>query len=390
MTILPALIYIDTDRELAALTGRLAHEPILAIDTESNSLHAYREKVCLIQISTRNADYIIDPLAKLNVRRLGPLLDNPAIEKVFHAAEYDLMCLKRDYGFTIHNLFDTMVAARVCGHKNIGLGTLLAEVADLKLDKSHQRDDWGKRPLPDDALRYARLDTHYLPRLRDYFAARLEALGRWEEARESFEEMASVPAANRAPFEPDDFWRIALPNQIVKREAAILRELVIFREEQARQRDLPPFKVLVDKTLVNLARAAPATPAELEKVEGVGPGLIRRYGQALLAAIRRGQSAKIPALPAKEPPADPVVVDRYSALRDWRKQRAQARGVESDVIVSREALWALAQRLPATPEELRAITSLGAWRASQYGDEILEVLAQFRRPHLNGKGEDKP
>lgn len=389
MTTLSAFVYIDTDRDLASLIERLAREPILAVDTESNSLYAYREKVCLIQISTRDVDYIIDPLAKLNVRRLGPLLEDPAIEKVFHAAEYDLMCLKRDYGFTIRNLFDTMVAARVCGHKNIGLGTLLAEVADLKLDKSHQRDDWGKRPLPADALRYARLDTHYLPDLRDHFARQLDALGRWEEARESFDEMALVPAASRSPFDPEDFWRIALPNQIAKREAAILRELYIFREEQAQQRDLPPFKVLSDKALVNIARSAPATPGDLERIEGIGAGHIRRYRQALLAAVHRGQSAPIPMPPAKEPPADPVIVDRYSALREWRKQRAQARGVESDVIISREALWALAQRLPATSEELRAITSLGAWRASQYGDEILEVLAQFRRPYLNGKGEDK-
>jgi ribonuclease D len=389
VTTLPPLIYVDTDRELAALVERLAREPLLALDTESNSLYAYREQVCLIQVSTRSADYIIDPLAKLDVRRLGPLLANPAIEKVFHAAEYDLMCLKRDYDFTIDNLFDTMVAARVCGHKNIGLGTLLSEVAGVSLDKSHQRDDWGKRPLPADALRYARLDTHYLPQLRDYFAAQLEALGRWDEARESFAEMAAVLPASRAPFNPDDFWRLAVPNQIVRREAAILRELYIFREEQAQQRDLPPFKILVDKALVSLAKTAPTTLEALEKADGVGPGHVRRYGQGLLAAIRRGQAAKIPTLPAREPPTDPVIVDRYAALREWRKQRAHARGVESDVIVSREALWALAQRLPATPAELRAITSIGAWRASQYGDEILEVLARFRHPHANGKGEDE-
>ncbi len=124
VTTLPTLIYIDSDRDLAVLAEQLAGEPILAIDTESNSLYAYREQVCLIQVSTRSADYIIDPLAdEVDVHRLGPLLANPAIEKVFHAAEYDLMCLKRDYHFTITNLYDTMEAARVCGHQNIGLGT---------------------------------------------------------------------------------------------------------------------------------------------------------------------------------------------------------------------------------------------------------------------------
>ena len=268
----------------------------------------------------------------------------------------------------------------------LGLGTLLTNCWACA-DKRYQRDDWGNARCPPSAA-YAHLDTHFLPTLRDQFAAHLAALDRWEEARESFEDMASVQAAQRSTFDPEGFWRIALPNQIVKREAAILRELYMYREEQALQRDVPPFKVLIDKALVGLARSAPAALDDLQKVDGIGPGHVRRYGQGLLAAIRRGHAATIPALPAKEPPTDPIIVDRYSALREWRKQRAQARGVESDVIVSREALWALAQRLPATPEELRAISSLGSWRASQYGDEILAVLERFRHPHTNGKGED--
>ena len=372
------LTYIDTDAALAALVERLANEPLIAVDTESNSLFAYREQVCLIQISTRSSDAIVDPLAPLDVRRLAPLFANPAIEKVFHAAEYDLICLKRDYGVEMVNLFDTMVAARVCGHKNIGLGTLLAELLGVTLDKSHQRDDWGRRPIPEDALHYAQRDTHYLPQLRDFFAARLTELDRWDEARESFAEMAAVPAGVRATFDPEGFWRIALPNQLTRREAAILRELVLVREDAARQRNMPPFKILTDKALVALSRAAPTSLDAMESVEGVGPGQVRRYGRDLLAAIRRGQAARPPSPPPAEPAADPQLVERYSALREWRKERAQSRGVESDVIVSREALWALAQRMPATTDDLQSIPELGAWRASRYGDDMLRVLDRFR------------
>jgi ribonuclease D len=234
------------------------------------------------------------------------------------------------------------------------------------------------------------MDTHYLPQLRDYFAERLTELDRWDEARESFEEMAAVPAGQRNEFDPESFWRIALPNQLTRREAAILRELVVFREETARQRNVPPFKVLSDKALVGLAQDAPTTPDGLERVDGVGPGQVRRYGQALLAAIRRGQAAKPPSPPMPEPPTDPVLVERYSALREWRKERAQARGVESDVIVSREALWSLAQRMPATPDELREVSGLGPVRAVRYGDEILAVLARFRTPPVNGAEGDHP
>src|SRR5690606_29531 len=132
-------------------------------DTESNSLYAYRERVCLIQLSTRSRDYILDPLIIVDMSPLAPLLADPGVEKVFHAAEYDLICLHRDYGFIVNNLFDTMVAARICGYKAIGLGSLLSEFLGVELDKRHQRDDWGERPLPPDSLRYAQMDTHYLP-----------------------------------------------------------------------------------------------------------------------------------------------------------------------------------------------------------------------------------
>ena len=143
---LPQPTTIDSAGKLKTLARALAQEPLLAIDTESNSLYAYRERVCLIQLSTRTADFILDPFDLPDLQPLAPLFANPAIEKVFHAAEYDLMCMKRDFGFVFRNLFDTMIAARVCGRKQIGLGALLNDLAGVPVDKSHQRDDWGRRP----------------------------------------------------------------------------------------------------------------------------------------------------------------------------------------------------------------------------------------------------
>ncbi|HVU11936.1 MAG TPA: HRDC domain-containing protein [Phototrophicaceae bacterium] len=376
---LPPATYVDSADDLRALADVLAAEPLLAIDTESNSLYAHRERVCLIQLSTRSADYIIDPILLPDVQVLAPLFANPQIEKVFHAAEYDLMCMKRDFGFTFSSLFDTMIAARICGRKLIGLGALLADVTGVTVDKSHQRDDWGQRPLPDNSLAYAQMDTHYLPLLRDYFIDELARLKRLDEAREAFSEICHVPAARREEFDPEGYWRIALPNNLTRREVALLRELYLLRERIAQQRDLPVFKIFTDKTLITIAQAMPTTLNDLRPIEGMTPSQLRRYGQALLDAVSAGLRAKLPTPPTPEPPADPVVVERYAALREWRKTRALERGVESDVIISKDALWVLAERAPNSLEQMNNVPGLGPWRLEVYGAELLDVIRRSLR-----------
>ena len=376
---LPQPTYIDSAEKLSALVRALADEPLLAIDTESNSLYAYRERVCLIQLSTRAADYIIDPLKIQSMQPLAPLFANARIEKVFHAAEYDLMCMKRDFGFVFRNLFDTMIAARICGLKLIGLGNLLAEFAGVAVDKSHQRDDWGQRPLPTESLLYAQMDTHYLPRLRDHFTAELARLGRLEEAAEAFFDVCRVPPARSLEFDPDGYWRISLPNNLTRRAAAILREVYIARERIAEERDVPAFKVMSDKALVAIAQRAPMTLSELSQVDGIPSIQVRRYGRILLDAVGVGMHARLPTPPTPDPPADPLVVERYTALREWRKARALERGVESDVIISKDALWTLAERAPDSLDEMDDVPGLGPWRLGVYGVELLEVIRRYRR-----------
>jgi ribonuclease D len=381
----PPALYVDHDRSFRRVTAQLAGEPLLAIDTESNSLYAYRERICLIQVSTRSTDYIIDPLRVADLRPLGDLLADPKIEKVFHAAEYDLICLKRDYGFVVNNLFDTMIAARICGRKAIGLDKLLAEYCGVAADKSHQRDDWGQRPLSDESLLYAQMDTHYLPELRDKLHAELVKQDRQEEARETFAEASQVEAAVRSRFDPDGFWRIGIPNDLTRRQMAILRELYLLRENLAEERDLPPFKIFTDKLLVILAESAPATLDALSAIRGMTPLPVRRYGKLLLRAIDLGRRAPLPLAPPRHPIVDPVAAERFTILRDWRRQRAEQRGVESDVIVSRDTLWELAYKAPTESEGLEGITGLGPWRKRTYGEEILAVIRRFNHNHHNSK-----
>ena len=369
----PPVQLVETADALQQLAADLAQAPALAVDTEANSLFAYRERVCLIQISTPATDAIVDPLRVPDLRPLQALFASPRQQKVFHAAEYDLIGLGRDFGFEFANLFDTMVAARTLGRPQTGLAPLLEAHFGLKVNKKHQRANWGHRPLTADQLEYARQDTRHLFALRDLLEAELAAAGRREEAYEEFARLARLrPPPAPAP-DPHAFWRVSGARDLTPAQAGILRELFTYREAQAQRADVPPFKVIGDATLIEIAARGPQAPADLTAIPGMTEGQIRRHGESLLAAVRRGAAAPPvrPPRPALEPDD---VRDRYERLRVWRKRKAQERGVESDVILPREALWELARRTPRTPEELETLEHVGPWRRGQYGAELLRLL----------------
>lgn len=373
--LLPPAKIISNDAELAELVDQLANVPLIALDTESNSLHAYRERVCLIQLSTRDHDYIIDPFAITTIAPLGRLLANPHIEKVFHAAEYDIGCLKRDFGFHIHNLFDTMWAARVTGHTAFGLGALLDHYFGVTIDKSHQRDNWGLRPLPADSLRYAQMDTHYLPALRDILHQQLRDTQRLDEALEIFHDVTLVEQLPPKSPDPEGFWDLGLPNALTRKQMSILRELYILRETIAQEKDCPPTKILSNKTLIELATTAPNTEWELYNIRELNGANARRYGEALLQAIERGRGSRLPSPPRHEPP-NPLIAEIFTQLNDWRRSVAAQRGVAVDVIMSRQTLWEVARRLPKTLADLEDIRGFGPWRLKTYGHQLLDIIQQ--------------
>ncbi|MCC6298932.1 MAG: ribonuclease D, partial [Anaerolineales bacterium] len=185
-------VWVNTNQSFRNMLSDVSAQRRIAVDTESNSLHAYRERVCLIQFSTPKHDYVVDPFAFSDLRPLAPIFSDKKTEKIFHASEYDLICLKRDYGFEFCNLFDTMQAARVLGYPAVGLDTLLAEKFEMKIDKRHQKADWGARPLTSAQIDYARQDTHYLFLLRDLMETELREKDRWELALEDFARACKV------------------------------------------------------------------------------------------------------------------------------------------------------------------------------------------------------
>ncbi len=373
-------VWVASAPALEELRTSLEQETAIAVDTESDSLYSYFEKVCLLQFSTRSDDSIVDPLA-LPVAPLGPIFEDRRVEKVFHAAEYDLLCLKRDYGFVFHNLFDTMIAARILGWKNIGLGSILQERFGIALNKKMQRADWGHRPLTDEQLAYAREDTHYLLALRDLQRGELEAMGRMEEAREEFDRLTRVEPTPRR-FDPDAYWNIPGARDLDAVGLGILRELFVFRDAQARREDRPPFKVLSDSTLMRISVAAPRSANELAQLGGTSDYIVQRYGSPILRAAERGRAAPQMAPPrprAREAPLDNAARNRLGRLKEWRKERGARRGVAPDVIVSNDVLFAAARKNPRTLEELLSATDLGPWKANAYGEDILTVLHGKRK-----------
>ena len=369
---LPPPVVITSDDQLRRLIPTLQASPRLAVDTESNSLHAYRERVCLVQLSTAEADVLIDPFALASLSPLGPLLADAEIEKVFHAAEYDLACLRRDFGFQVVNLFDTRVAARTLGRVHTGLGDLLEEAFAVHLDKRNQRANWGKRPLPSMLLDYARLDTHYLLPLRDRLAHELAQAGRAAEAEEECRRVASAPAP--APEDGEQaFWRITNARKLSGPQAAVLRELHAQREAEARRRDCPPFKVVGDGALMALAQAMPKTRAALGAVAEVPLRARQRYGAEWLAAVRRGMEAPPPQRPSHRN-GDEDSQARFQRLREWRRQAAAARGIESDLILPRDIAWDIARANPADLEALHRLMTPLETRFAAHGAAILETL----------------
>ena len=371
----PSVLVADSD-SLGRLVRALALDPIVAIDTESNSLHAYREQVCLIQFSTLAADYIVDPIRLPDLGSLAPFFANPGQQKVFHAAENDIICLRRDYHFEFANIFDTMSAARTLGWPQVGLAAILDTHFGVKMSKKYQRADWKRRPLTPEQLDYARLDTHYLVALRDKQFQALTESGRWPEAQEEFVRLARLRGdGDEAGPAPPAFWRVKGARDLPPARAAVLEALFAYREQEAERLDHPPFKVMGEATLMELVRRAPSRAEDLQDVPGMTPEQIRRHGHAVLHAVQQGLHA--PARHAPEVNREPDEVrDRYDRLHTWRKERARARGVESDVILPRTALWDLARRAPSTRGELTLIIDLGPWRRETYGEEILAVLSR--------------
>ncbi|MGD8626871.1 MAG: HRDC domain-containing protein [Anaerolineae bacterium] len=380
-------IWVGKAAGFRAMMAHLRGEPALAVDTESNSLYVYKEQVCLIQISVPGADYLVDPMALEDISDLGTLLADPQVLKVLHGAEYDVSVLHRDFGFALENLFDTMWASRILGWPAHGLAALLKAHFGVKLNKKYQRANWGVRPLPPAQLDYARLDTHYLLPLYEIQRRELDAQDRWPQARHRFSRLVKTRWEAKG-FDPEGFWRLSGARDLDGPGLGVLRELYLYREERARAENRPTFRVISNKALVSLAERRPHKWQGLEKIKGVSRRMAKRYGRGMLAAIRRGEEQPLAWQDRprnhngnrSRPNGRPSAADqaRFQALRAWRNETAETRGVEPDIILTNQILWAVAQRNPRNQRDLARGEILARWQVDEFGDDLLAVVRRVR------------
>jgi ribonuclease D len=330
-------------------------------------------------MSTRDLTAVLDPLAIGKPAALGRILESDRIEKVFHDADYDLRLLHQDYGWNTRRLFDTRVAAQLLGIRAFGLAALLERAFGLKLDKKHQRADWSMRPLPKDMLDYASQDTMYLLELRDRLAGELESAGRWSWAAEEFERLEGT-RWEQPEGEDTGYMRIKGARDLDRRELAIFRELVRFRDGIARELDRATFRVAGNEALFAVAKERPQTLDALGAIKGVPRGIAERRGAEMLAAVRRGMEVPEDQLP-KFPRAprwdrDAEFDNRVNALRTAREEAAQRLGLDPGFLCAREKLETIARKRPRTLEELAEVPDLRRWQIEVLGPAFLKALAK--------------
>ena len=368
---------ITAREHLEEVCAELAKCPRLAFDTESNGFYAYKERVCLVQISSPTDDYIVDPIAIRELAPLGPLFADPKIEKLFHAGEYDVLCLKRDYGFAFSNLYDTMIAARVLGIKELGLAAAIERHFGLVISKKLQRADWGKRPLTHEMIKYAQGDTHFLMRVADEQKKTLVEKGRWDDALEAFRELEKLEPTIRN-FDPEGYWKLVGRQEIGGAAMAALKEIWLYREQQAEARDRAPFRVMPEDLMARIAQAMPESREALAAVKGMGPYILERFGSGLLACVERGRAAPPvtrPALPERRRMAEDEF-RIFEALRAWRKERGERDKVEPVVILSSDSLRQIATF--ACRHDGDPLGPLSELKKTRYGEDIRLVVQKAR------------
>jgi ribonuclease D len=366
---LPDPVWVSTATDFQEMLDELLRSTIVAVDTESNSLFAYHERVCLVQISTQIKDYLVDPLV-VDIKDLHDLFSSTRIEKVFHAAEYDIICLRRDYQFTFSNIFDTMIASRLLKKAALGLGACLEEDFGVTVDKRHQRADWGERPIKESMLEYARMDTHFLIPLRELRAAELKSAGLWELAQEDFRRLAASNGS--LPVKPD-CWSVAGKEKLEPQQMAVLQGLVEYRKRVAELIDRPVFKVMSDQSLVALARALPQNRSQLDSGGALSDKQLHRYGHDLLSVIRQGKEHPIPRRKPNHRPSEEYL-RRYEKLKRWRVEKATGLGLESDVILPKDIMRGISDLNEVNRRSLQEVMQSTPWRFKQYGTMILKLL----------------
>lgn len=369
--------FVDSAAALRRLVKAIRGASLLAVDTEAASFHRFRDRAYLLQVSTGKRTAVIDPLAVEDLSPIGAMLADPKIEIVFHDADFDLRLLDRDFHFRVVNVFDTKIGAQFVNEPAIGLAALLSKHLGVTLNKKYQRADWSARPLSQEMITYAAMDTRYLPQLRDLLRERLVEAQRLEWAQEEFRLLERVRWAARGNGK-DAYLKLKGAKALRGRPLAVLRELYRWRDRTARRVDRAPFRIMNTEPLLALAKSPPTDLEGLSAFHGVGRETVSRSGRDILKAIDRALALPEEEIPRVDrpvrPPHDLALDARIDRLKSARNRVARKLELPPGVVCPNGTLEAIARSKPKTIAGLKRVSGVRDWQAREFGEELLSEI----------------
>ena len=336
----PTGLYIDTPDKLRAWLDSLPPpaDARVALDTEADSLHSYKEKLCLVQMAVGPDKALIDPLG---VPDLTPLMDYLCEAEVWlHGADFDMTLMRRTFDRIPPTIFDTQIAARLTGARQFGLAAMVENTFGITLSKQSQRADWGRRPLTQKMIDYAFYDVHYIIELADIYLAKLRALGREEWFNQCCED-ARNSVLKRAVADPDEMWRVPGSGKLRPRGLHMLRAVWHWRDHEASRIDRPTFKIISNAELLAFGEAA-QEGNEVRLPDRYPPPFHRRFYKALKDASEVPESDWPRRPPRRRVERNPEAEKRFEGFKEKRDRLGASLDLDPSLIASRSALEAIA------------------------------------------------
>jgi ribonuclease D len=367
---------VTTPGDTENLSDILRNETTVGVDLEADSLFHYREKVCLIQMATPSACFLVDPLQTGDLSALKPFFADSGIRKIFHGSDYDIRCLHKDFGIEVNNLFDTQLACRFLGMPFTGLDAVLNHFYQIRLEKKFQKKDWSKRPLPEDMLAYAAQDAFYLIELSKDMEDRLLKAGRldWFLQECEIQSRVRTAAANGEPR----FLKFKGAGRLGRRSLAVLESLLELRDVLAGKIDKPLYQVLHNEILLKLSIEKPRNLRRLKELGVLGGKQLDRYGQQIVEVVDAAMELDALVLPSYPRVHDPVpdaqTAERIAALKKWRESMAAVLEMEPGLLCNNALITAISMKNPHDIDALSTVAGIKPWQIEAVGEPIIDVM----------------
>lgn len=371
-------IIVESDKELDDICIYLKSCEKVGVDVEGDGMYHFKEKICLLQLSDGENDWVIDTLKVNNVSKLSSFFFDPSVKKIFHGADYDIKSLYRDYGIVVNNIFDTEIASRFAGLKFSGLDNILLSFLGVETEKKYQKKDWSVRPLSEEMLEYAAMDAHYLISLTDILKEKLKKLGRLNWVYEESSKISESRFIKKC--ERPYFTSFKGAGRLDSRSLAILEGLLKFRYGIARKKDKPLYKILPNKLIINLAEKKTSSENEIKTI--MTPGHYKRFGRQVISIVQRAMdipSSSLPKYPKakRERSFDHRAAIRAKKLREWRQEKAGELDLDIGLVLNNSLLAEIAENNPESLQELMGVTSIKYWQKKEFGEEILNLIKRI-------------